>query len=1023
MEESMRGSVLIIGSGIAGMQSALSLTEQGFKVYLLESKPTIGGRMAQLDKMYPTGECAMCTQLPKMLEITTNPNIQLMTFCEVVGLEGNPGDFRVTVLKKPRYVDPVKCNACMECFPVCPVGGVPMEFNFGRGASKAITFYSPFPPRKAIIYPDACTYIKEGKCGEGEKPPCVVACKPEAIDFSQEPREVQLNVGAIVVATGVDVYRSPELSRLGYGRHANVLTNIEFERLLSGIGPTAGMVQRADGTVPKRVAWIQCVGSKESRRGENYCSAVCCMAATSEALGVLERRKDSEVFIVHDDIIGYAKRFQEYYRKAQEEGVSYIRAKVSGVSQGDDGGLRLSLRKPTGEPYELAVDMLVLSTAVTPNPDNETLAQILDIELDENGFFREKEVFGGQVASTREGVFLCGATQSPKDISESVVQSLAASASAAALLSEARQTELADATPPGEIEVKTTDEPRIGVLICRCGKNIAGVINVDKLAEYAQSLPNVVTVVVDEFGCAGAALKQMIVENRLNRVVLGACSPKTHEHLFSLHCESVGLNRYLMEIVNLRNQCTWVHQKEPEAAAQKAETLVRMGVTRAAMLEPLHPIQTEVVQECLVLGGGISGMACASRLGDMGYDVHLVEKSGRLGGVLNELHRLSNNGPLAADVIERFRKMLESSDRVTVHLNAEVQEVEGYIGQFRARLHESGEEREVAAGAVVVATGAREMKPHGLFGYDGKEAIITQLELEKRLKTGQLVLRDNANVVMISCVGTKEKGNGDQRTYCCRVGCPTMIKNAGVLRELKPDATVSILHRDMPLPYKRGEQQRSSLEQRGGVEFIRYSRDKKPRVSDDLRVAVWDCDAEAEKEIEADLVVLTSPLEPPEENARIKEMLNLQLDPSGFFAEAIGKLNPLDFVASGVFLCGTAHSPKGVAEAIADGEGVAARVASIISSPVMTKEPAVSFVVDEKCDGCAYCIDPCPFHALALIEYMRDEAIKKTVDANEAVCKGCGTCMATCPKQGIYIRHHRPEQFMAMIKSALEETQ
>ena len=1019
----MRGSVLIIGSGIAGMQCASSLTEQGFKVYLLESKPTIGGRMAQLDKMYPTGECAMCTQLPKMLEITTNPNIQLMTFCEVVGLEGNPGEFTVTVLKKPRYVDPVKCNACMECFPVCPIGGVPMEFNFGRGASKAITFYSPFPPRKAMIYPDVCAYIKEGKCGEGEKPPCVAACKPEAIDFSQEPQEVQIKVGAIVVATGVDVYRSPELSRLGYGQYADVLTGIEFERLLSGIGPTAGIVQRADGTVPKRVAWIQCVGSQDLRRGENYCSAVCCMAATSEALGVLERRRDSEVFILHDDVIGYAKRFQEYYRKAQEEGVNYIRAGVSEVSQANDSGLRLSLSKPNGEQDELAVDMLVLSTVVQPNPDNGNLAQILGIELDENGFFREKELFSGQASSSREGVFLCGAAQSPKDISESVVQSLAASATAAAFLKEARRTELADTSPPSETEVKTTDAPRIGVLICRCGKNIAGVIDVNQLAEYARSLPNVVTAVVDEFGCAGAALKKMIVENNLNRVVLGACSPKTHEHLFSLHCESVGLNRYLMEIVNLRNQCTWVHQKEPAAAAQKAETLMRMGVTRAAMLEPLHPIQTEVVQKCLVLGGGISGMACASRLGEMGYDVHLVEKSGRLGGLLNELYRLSDNGALAADVIEHFRKKLEGSDRVTVHLNAEVQEVEGYIGQFRARLKESGEEKELPAGAIVVATGAREMKPQGLFGYDGNEAIITQLELEKRLKTGQLVLRDNANVVMISCVGTKEKGNGDQRTYCCRVGCPTMLKNAGILSELSPDITLHICHRDMPLPDKQGEQLRSSLAQRGGIEFIRYARDKKPRVSDDLRVAVWDCDAQMDKEIEADLVVLTSPLEPPEDNAGIKDMLNLQLGPHGFFAEAIGKLNPLDFVASGVFLCGTAHSPKGVPEAIADGEGAAARVASILSSPVMTKEPTISFVVDEKCDGCAYCIDPCPFNALTLIEYMRDEAIKKTVDANEAVCKGCGTCMATCPKQGIYIRHHRPEHFMAMIKSALEETQ
>ncbi len=1018
----MRGSVLVIGSGIAGMQSALSLTEQGFKVYLLESKPTIGGRMSQLDKMYPTGECAMCTQLPKMLEITTNPNIQLMTFCEVVGLEGDPGDFKVTVLKKPRYVDPAKCNACMECFPVCPVAGVPMEFNFGRGASKAIAFYSPFPPRKAIIYPDVCVYIKEGRCGEGEKPPCVEACKPEAIDFSQEPQEIQINVGAIVVATGVDVYRSPALSRLGYGEYANVLTGIEFERLLSGIGPTAGTVQRADGTVPKRVAWIQCVGSKDLRRGENYCSAVCCMGATTEALGTLERQRDSEVFIIHDDVVGYGKGFQEYYRKAQDEGVNYLRGEVSDVSEGEDGGVRISFSKPSGEKEELPVDTLVLSTVVTPNGDNQKLAEALGIELDKAGFFKERETLTAEACSSREGIFLCGAAQSPKDISESVVQSLAASAHAAAFLKEARRTELADASPPPETEVKATDEPRIGVLICRCGKNIAGVIDVDRLAEYAGSLPNVVAVEVDEFGCAGAALKKMIVENGLNRVVLGACSPKTHEHLFSLHCESVGLNRYLMEIVNLRNQCTWVHRKEPEAAARKAETLMRMGVSRAQILEPLHTLETEVVQKCMVVGGGISGMACASRLGDMGYEVHLVEKSDRLGGLVKELHRLSDTGSPASEIVEHFEGKIENSERVTTHLKAEIQEVEGYIGQFRARLTESGEEKELEVGSIVVATGASEMKPYGLFGYDGNEAIITQLELEKLLSGGQFDLKDDAKVVMISCVGAKEKGNGDERSYCCRVGCPTIIKNAGIISDLKPGATVYILHRDMPLPHKGGERQRASLEERKRVEFVRYDKERKPQVSDDLRVMVWDCDAEKEKEIEADLIVLTSALEPPEENNRIKEMLNLQLGPYGFFAEAVGKLNPLDFVASGVFLCGTAHSPKGVAEAIADGEGAAARVASVICNPVMEKEPHISFVVDEKCDGCAYCIDPCPFNALTLIEYMRGSAIKKTVDANEAICKGCGICMATCPKEGIYVRHHRPEQFLAMVKSALEET-
>ena len=323
----MIGSVLVVGAGIAGLNAALELTAQGYKVFLAEKKPTIGGRMAQLDKMFPTDECGMCTILPKLLEVTSNPNIQLMAFCDVVGVEGSAGDFKVRILKKPRYVDVTKCNACTECFPACPVSGVPIEFNYGRGSAKAISFYSPFPPRKAIIYPEWCSYLKDGKCGEGDKPPCVEACKPEAIDFTQKPKEVEINVGAIIIATGLDVYLPIETGKYGYGSYKNVLTSIEYERLLSGIGPTGGTVKRADGSVPKRVAWIQCVGPKDIKRGTDYCSAVCCMAATTEALGTLERERDSEVFIIHDDIVGYAKGFQEHYRQAEEKGVKYIRAK------------------------------------------------------------------------------------------------------------------------------------------------------------------------------------------------------------------------------------------------------------------------------------------------------------------------------------------------------------------------------------------------------------------------------------------------------------------------------------------------------------------------------------------------------------------------------------------------------------------------------------------------------------------------------------------------------------------------
>ena len=1011
------GSVLVIGAGMAGMQASLDLVEQDFRVYLVESKPTIGGKMAQLDKMFPTGECSMCTQLPKMLEITSNPNITLMAFSEVVGLEGSPGDFKVKVLKKPTFVDAMKCTACTECFPACPVGDVPMEFDFGMSKSKAITFYSPFPPRKAIIDPEACTYIKEKRCGEGDVPPCVEACKPEAIDFTQTPQEVDINVGAIVVASGAEPYR-PETSKFGYGEFENVLTSIEFERLLSGVGPTGGVVKRKDGNVPKRVAWIQCVGPKDLKRGEEYCSSTCCMSATTEALGTLERDKDSEVHIIHDDIVAYAKGFQEYYRDAEETGVAYVRSKVENVTETEEKNLRLSLRGSSGD-KELEVEMLVLSTVTTPNPANESLAGTLGVELDAHGFFKERDLAAEPTAATREGVFLCGGSRGPGSIPEAVAGASAAAAGASALLKDARGTALVEVEETPQIEVAPEDEPKIGVLVCHCGANIAGFIDVDDLAEYARDLPDVVAVEHDLFGCGGGKLKEMIVENGLNRVVVAACSPKTHEHLFGLHCGSVGLNKYLMEMANIRNHCSWVHMDDKVKATEKAKKLTRMGVARARLLEPLDKIHSDVIQKCLVIGGGISGMTCALRLADMGFEVHLVEKENELGGALRDLNSMLPGEEDPSALVSELADRVESSELIKAHLNTEIVDVDGFVGRYEVSASEGGDDVSLSVGAIVVATGADEMKPTGLYKYGENPNVITQLELEERLKAGKLDQKEQSNVVFISCVGAKEVGEEDNQ-YCCRIGCENILKNARIISQTRPDIGIHILHRDMTLPNKHGEGLRKELEGNDKVRFIRYTREEKPVVNGDSSVVVRDSDSGEKVKIESDLVVLTSPLVGREENATLSEMLRTQLGPGNFFVETLGNLKPLDFVTDGIFLCGTAHSPKGVPEAISDAEGAASRVATLISKDRMEKEPALSFVVDEKCDGCAYCVDPCPFDAITLIEYLYEGELKKTVDVNEAVCKGCGICMATCPKDGIYVRHFRPEQFSAIVEAALE---
>ena len=1020
----MIGTVLVIGAGIAGLNAALELTAQGYKTVLVEKKPTIGGRMTQLDKMFPSDECGMCTVLPKLLEVTSNPNIQLMTYCEVVGVSGTSGDFKVKILKKPRYVDPMKCNACTECFPACPVGGVPMEFNYGRGASKAITFYSPFPPRKALIYPDACAYLKDGKCGDGEKPPCVEACKPGAIAFDQKPTEVEVNVGAIIIATGLDTYFPGETDKYGYGKFKNVLTSIEYERLLSGVGPTGGIIKRADGAVPEKVAWIQCVGPKEHKRGNTYCSAVCCMAATTEALGTLDRNKSGEVYIVHDDIVGYAKGFQEHYRHAQEAGVNYVRSRLDKVEEKENGDLVLTLIDNNGKSSELEVGMLVLSTNLIPHEENRYLSEILGVELDEHGFFKGQDDVFKPLQTTAEGIFVAGTAQGPKDISESISHACGAAAGAVSLLKDVRGTELVKPPEKKLRDVKPEDEPKIGVLLCDCGANIAGFIDMEELGAYARNLPNVEVVERDLFACGGALYKDMIANNDINRTVVVACSPKTHENLFGLHTESAGLNKYLMEIVNARNHCSWVHTTDKSKATRKAKKLLKMGVAKARLIEPLTTISSDVTQNCMVIGGGIGGITCANRLGAMGFDVHLIDRNKELGGKIRNVERFFMTGSNPEDFLSGMIDDITKRENVHIHTDTEVTEVNGFIGQFSVGISEAGESKTIPVGTIVVATGAEVTVPSGLYSYGEHKGILTQLEFEKKLKDGKLELKDDGRVTIISCVGSKEEGSDNTKTYCCNVGCGNMLKDVQAILTAKPGAQINVLHRDWTLPHKNAEGHRLELEDNDRVRFIRYSRDSPPEVSPDkLKVNVTNADTGESNELDSDLVILITPMSAPEGNNRLKDLLGLCLEPNNFFMGAIGKLKPLDFTADGLFLCGTAHSPKGITEVIEEAEGVASRVGTIITNNVLQKEPIISVVVDENCDGCAYCIDPCPANALTLIEYMKNGEIKKTVESNSALCKGCGICMATCPKQGIFVNNFKPVHFNSMIDAALEEVE
>jgi heterodisulfide reductase subunit A len=840
----MKGSILIVGAGPAGMRASAELLNQGFKVILVEEKPTIGGKMAQIDKMFPSNECSTCTILPRMLELTSNPNMTIVAFAEVKSIDGKAGDFRVKVVKKPRYVDPMKCTACTDCFPVCPVGGIPVEFNFGRGVSKAISFYSPFPPRKALINPEKCTYILEGKCGDKETPPCVDACEPEAIVFNQKPAEVEFNMGAVILATGMDEMKTESLERFGYRKFPNILTALEYERLLSGLGPTGGVIKRDDKKEPQSVAWYVL----------NNPSPVGFTTAVAEAMGTIERNLNASVSVFYEDMNLARSDYDDFYLKAKESKINFIKTDCISVAEGKDGNVDISYDKES-----LHAEMFVLVPPYAPNKSTLKLAEKIGLELDQWGFFTKKAEDLHPIHTSKEGIFVCGSAQEPKGIDDAIIQACSAASHAAALLASSRGKEVTAPPKKDILPVKPEDEPATLAVICRCGINIAGLLNMDELIEYTKSLPHVKHVELTPFGCDGVKIRELLKTKEFNRLVIGGCSPKTHEDLFFLHTEMGGLNRYLMEIVNLRNHCTWVHSTDKKKATEKAKTLMRMGINRATLLESLDDIHTPVTPACLVIGGTPSGIACTLKLGQAGLNVYLIEKEADLGKIKENKNRL----------MEKMIDELNQNERVKIYTEAKVGRVEGFVGNFRAEIVKPNEKENIDIGSIVVAT-ANDMRA--------------------------------------------ESDEGD---------------------------------------------------------------------------------------FEKDLL--------------------LQRDEKNFFVGMLGILNPLDFNTDGVFRCGPARKVTGIPDAIIDGEGTASRVAGVISKKELVKSPAISFVVDEKCDGCAYCIEPCPAQAITLIEYMQEDgSIKKTVDVNEAICRGCGVCMATCPKKGIFVRHFKPEYFEEVIKSVAE---
>ncbi len=912
---------------------------------------------------------------------------------------------------------------------------------------------------------------------------CVSACQVGAIDHQQAPDQVELQVGAVVLAPGYQLYDAGRSAELGYGRYPNVLTSMEFERLLSASGPTGGHVTRpSDHEEPKRIAFLQCVGSRD--QDHDYCSSVCCMYATKEAMLALEHVPGVECQIFMMDMRAFSKGFDAYFERGKELGVKYTRCRISSLKEdprtkdilfqyqtelevgswkledgrqnfpskvgGDRGGA-------DGQLGTERFDLVVLSVGLEPPADAKALAKTVGIELDHRGFCRTEPF--KPVETSRPGVYVCGAFAEPKDIPESVTEASGAAAAALSLIGTERGTLVEEKVYPLEIPVAITDEPRIGVFICSCGSNIAGVVDVEAVVNYARTLPHVVFAENTIYTCSADSLKliqERIAEHRLNRVIVSSCTPRTHEPIFRDTIREAGLNPYLFEMANIRDQCSWVHSSQPEAATQKAKDLTRMAVGRSRWLMPLYTAPQALSHEALVIGGGVAGMTAALNLAEQGFGVYLVEREAELGGRLRQIYYTADGGDPQAYLRELVGEV-QTNPRIEVLTGYEVAKFSGFVGNFKTTVlkvqssklkaqssnlqpltsNVQRPKRLIEHGVTIVATGGQEWRGNAyLLGQDPR--VITQGDLERLLARDRLLTSDPQSkienrkskietVVMIQCVGPWDDGD-DVPFYCSRVCCGVAIKNAIRIKELDPDCNVYVLYKDMRT-YGFSEVFYTEAREKGVI-FLRYDDGGRPRydkpdvqsVDGQLQVSVLEPILGQRLVLNPDLLVLSSAVVPAEGSQALAELLKFSCTLEGFFLEAHVKLRPVDFPAEGIFLCGAAHYPKFIGEAIAQAQAAAARAATILSKDVLQVGGVVAVVDEEKCTGCLTCVRICPYDVPRINPTkVGAGAILGVAEIQAAACQGCGTCAGECPAKAIQLQHYRDEQVLAKEEALFEE--
>lgn len=942
------------------------------------------------------------------MESARHPNIKIVTNATIKEVSGSAGNFTVQVHKQPRYVDETKCTACGVCATYCPVPA-PDPYEEYLTSRKAIHIpYAQAAPACFVVDPDYCLFLKKQECKQ-----CTRTCQAQAINFDQKPVSLTYQVGALVLCPGFSTFNPKRSHVHNYSASQNIVTGKEFERICCASGPYTGKILRpSDLKRPDRVAILLCIGSRDKTTGNPYCSSVCCKYAVKDAIVALEHEPDLDITIFFMDLRLYGKGFETFYERARSEGVKFVRSRISEIKEhSETKDLTIKYVAEDGSLIKDTFNLVVLAHGLEAPKGNSALALAADIGLNPYGFCKT-DLFS-PLNTTRKGIFVAGGFQAPISIPDSVIQAGGAATSAAELLTSARGSLVSEKEYPDETS-DPDEPPQIGVFVCHCGKNIGAVVDVQEVKKYAATLANVVMVEENLYSCSQdtqVLIRETITKHKLNRIVVAACTPRTHEPLFMDTIREAGLNKCLVEMVNIRDQCSWVHMHEKEAATQKAKDLIRMAVAKTRLIQALSEPTIEVVPRGLVIGGGISGMTAALSLARQGFECFLIERSLKLGGNLkNKYYTLE--GPDPQEHLDRLIREVRDQEQIHVFTGTTIQEIEGFVGNFRTVLSSGNSEKnkttEIEHGTIIIATGATPYEPDE-FLYGKHENIMLQHTLEENLALNKVNPEDLNQVVMIQCVGSRDKTH----PYCSAICCNEAIKNALKIKELHPDTNVTILYRDV-MTYGFSEDYYAQARDRGVV-FVRYSPDRKPQVelhNGKPRVTTQDPFMQKNLIIDADLLVLSTAMV-PYENKHLVEQLKVPLSADRFFLESHAQLNPVDSYVEGIYLCGMAQFPKPINECVAHAKAAASKAAILLAKGHVKAEPTVSSCQTDICIGCGICEYLCPYSAIRLKKIGK----LKKAEVVSAACKGCGVCASICPSRALTMGRFSDEQIAAQIKA------